>query len=60
MKKEMKQVSVTAKDGMVWIGQECYPEDSSSIELAPDQIDVLIEWLKAAQASVTKEAPSLK
>jgi len=63
MKKEMEQVSVEAREGLVKIEQ---PDPSgnqdSIILLNPHQIDTLIKWLKEAKAIALQgeESPKTK
>jgi len=52
MKRRMEQVEVSvSKDGKVVIEQpnEMNPEYSGYVELQPDQIDMVCDWLKQAR-----------
>jgi len=50
MKKEMLEVSVYTSDSSVFIEQP-YPgyHEPSTIVLSPEQIDIVITWLKTAK-----------
>lgn len=52
MKRRMEQVEVSvSENGKVMIEQpdEMNPEFSGSVELQPEQVDMVCEWLKAAK-----------
>lgn len=61
MNREMRQVKVYAHEGEVCISQgEDGPHDDtvSVVYLKPEQIDILIDWLKEAKTEATGAAPS--
>jgi hypothetical protein len=53
MEKKMYDVKIYTSDkGYVCIEQEDIGSDNSIIILAPDQIDILCQWLKKAKESL--------
>jgi hypothetical protein len=52
MEKKMEPLQVSTKDGIIWIEQSSAGEDSG-IAINPEQVPVLIEWLKEAAAELT-------
>ena len=51
MEKQMEQCKVYIDDEkkLIYIEQERFQDDNSIIYLHPEQISILIEWLKEAQ-----------
>ena len=57
MRKVMQQIKVSVRDdGDIWISQPAglgYDEDAI-VSISPDQVDLLVQWLKEAQAEASK------
>ena len=51
MEKRMEPLVVSTKSGLVWIEQSGGGEDAG-IAINPEQVPVLIEWLKEAAAEL--------
>jgi len=55
MKKQMEPISVETKNNRIFITQEDYGQEESSICIAPDQVDTLINWLQKAKEEIEQK-----
>jgi hypothetical protein len=57
MEKRMEAVTVkTGKEGNILIEQEYVGNDQPNvIEITPDQVDVIVQWLQEAKAELQKK-----
>lgn len=60
MQKRMEPVSVTTKNGQIWIEQEVMGSDDSGIVIDPSQVPTLIEWLREAAKELQIEPSQTK
>lgn len=51
MEKKMEPLKVHTASGMIWIEQSESGEDAS-VAICPEQVPILIEWLKEAAAEL--------
>ena len=49
MEKECDQINFSTKDGYVFISQDDTGGGEQCIRVAPDQVDLLINWLQQAK-----------
>jgi hypothetical protein len=56
MEKRMEPVSVSTKNGSIWIEQKYDSGDECCVVLHPSQIPALIEWLHEAVGELELEA----
>ena len=53
MEKRMEQIKVyISDDNHVCIEQDNFQNDDSHIAVCPEQVDILIQWLKEAKDSI--------
>lgn len=45
----MEQLAVSTSDGRIYIIQESYGDDDSTIRINPEQVELLIKWLIEAR-----------
>ena len=57
MLKQMEAVTVSTKDGQIWIEQQDQVEESHShiVMIHPDQLPTFIQWLQEAAAELRGE-----
>jgi hypothetical protein len=56
MEKRMEPFVVSTKSGLVWIEQSGGGEDAG-IAISPEQVPILIKWLKDAAAELEAPVP---
>ena len=52
MNRQMREVSVITREGMIWIEQGNSPEEPATVIIAADQVPLLVKWLQEAEAEV--------
>ncbi len=57
MKKEMREISITTDEEKIFITQPVPMNDDDTVVILPEQVDILIEWLKEAKAEIEREKP---
>jgi hypothetical protein len=55
MKKTMYDVSVTSQDDVIYIEQPSIDDQNESVMLHPEQIDLVVRWLKEAKNEIIKK-----
>ena len=55
MKKTMYDVSVTSEDEVIYIEQPSIDDQSESIMLHPEQVDLVVKWLREAKNEILKK-----
>lgn len=58
MEKRMEQLEVmTTKEGAIDIvqGDSFHGEENQVVRIAPDQVEILIQWLKEAKAEIMEK-----
>ena len=51
----MYDVSVTSQDGVIYIEQPSGEDQNESVMLHPEQIDLLVRWLREAKNEIMKK-----
>jgi len=54
MKKTMYDVSVASQDGIIFIEQPSQDENGECVMLHPEQIDLVIKWMREAKSEIIK------
>ncbi len=53
MQKEMTQLKVSLTDaGLVCLEQDQYPDEPLLIQIHPDQVDLVCQWMQEAKSSL--------
>ena len=56
VEREMQQLKVyVSENGYICLQQECFGTDDSIISVHPDQVDLLLKWLKEAKDELQKK-----
>jgi len=55
MKKQMEPISVETRNNRIFITQENYGQEDSSVCITPDQVDTLIKWLQKAKEEIEQK-----